>query len=151
MPKLICAEVNEIFRNLCRSSPVPKFVYPHGKNSPDSASSIYDTDFDLSWITLVIFSDRFKFSLPVSRLFHLTEDDLKDESVFVLFIYLFFNQTTISPSVLFLLFLNSELYPELIHIKENYLGTLEAVILWRRMKKSIKILKSLNWRIRMNL
>ena len=30
MPKLICAEVNEIFRNLCRSSPVPKFGYPLG-------------------------------------------------------------------------------------------------------------------------
>ena len=28
MPKLICAEVNEIFRNWCRSSPVPKFDCP---------------------------------------------------------------------------------------------------------------------------
>ena len=27
MPKLIRAEVNEILRNLCRSSPVPKFGY----------------------------------------------------------------------------------------------------------------------------
>ena len=28
VPKLICAEVNEIFRNLCRSSAAPKFGYP---------------------------------------------------------------------------------------------------------------------------
>ena len=25
--RITCAEVNEIFRNLCRGSPVPKFVY----------------------------------------------------------------------------------------------------------------------------
>ena len=35
------------------------------KNPLEGAIRIYDKDFDISWITLVIFSDRFKFSLPV--------------------------------------------------------------------------------------